>query len=291
MEFASPEIRAPERTTHEFKGWRMEYAIPIRRGPRALVTFHGFARPLEDMFAFSGEVWPEDRTLIAFHLPHHGCSGPMVMSDEPMPPSLLLAAITDILRREGLDTDGADIIGYSIGGRVALSMLVEAPLFWGRTLLMAPDGFVKNPFYRITVHTRFGRWAWHWMDRHAARVLAWNDRLHRWGLISKHLHGFGRFHMESHEMRMMVWHGWRAHRALWPDHAAIAAAFRRREEAGVRTDLVFGKKDQIIPASNAQRIQRQTRGLTHLHFHSILSGHGMLRPDIVSEIIRRIFTL
>ena len=289
MEFAPKEIRSPRRATCEFGGWRFEYAIPVRGGQRAIVAFHGFARPLEDMLDFAG-IWPEDRTLIAIHLPHHGRTGPLVAGDHPLPPATFQAAILAILAAEGLDTDGADLIGYSIGGRVALSLMVAAPKFWGRVLLMAPDGFVKNPFYRITVHTAFGRWAWFWMDRHAAQVLRWNDKWHKWGLISKHLHGFGRFHMESHEMRMMVWHGWRAHRALWPRHAAIAQALRERAGAGCETDLVFGKKDKIIPPHNARRIQRMTHGLPHLRFHNILSGHGMLRPELLRDIIQRIFS-
>ena len=79
-------------------------------------------------------------------------------------------------------------------------------------VLLAPDGLKQSPFYAITVHTRLGRWAWFWMDRREQWVWKWWDAL-SWGLISKHLHGFIYFHSSSHAMRMMVWKGWRGHRA------------------------------------------------------------------------------
>jgi hypothetical protein len=55
------------------------------------------------------------------------------------------------------------------------------------------------------------------------------------------------------------------------------------------TDFVFGAKDKIIPPGNASRIRRMTHGLAGIRFHKVLSGHGMLRPDVLQEIIRRIF--
>lgn len=292
MEFAKSETRAPHRTTHESSGWRIEYAIQPPRRPtrRAVVAFHGFARPLEDLFTVASD-WPRDAHFLCIHLPHHGASGPLTPGDHPIPPATLLSILREILDREGLDTSSADLVGYSIGGRIALAMLVEAPDFWEHVVLMAPDGLVKNPFYRITVHTEFGRWAWFWMDRNAAKVLRWNDRLLSWGLISKHLHGFGIFHMETHEMRMMVWHGWRAHRDCWPSHLEIRQALRVRARLGDRwtTDFVFGLKDKIIPPGNASRMRRMTRGLGGVRFHEVLSGHGMLRPDVLIEMMRRIF--
>lgn len=290
MEFAKPEIRSPHRTTYASEGWRLEYAFhPAPDASRVVVGLHGFARPLEDLFAVQA-VWPKPAAFLALHLPHHGASGPLTPGDHPIAPSLLLRLIRSILAQEGCDALPMDLVGYSIGGRIALSLLVAEPDAWGRVLLLAPDGLVKNPFYRITVHTKLGRWAWFWMDRHATRVLKWNDQLLRVGMISKHLHGFGIFHMASHEMRMMVWHGWRAHRQCWPRHSAIREAVRQREEMGRSTDLVFGKKDRIIPESNARKLRRMTRGMGQIRFHSVPSGHGMLRPDVLSDIVQRIFS-
>ena len=63
-----------------------------------------------------------------------------------LPPSIPLLAA------EGLAFDGT-LIGYSLGGRVALSWWAREPERFSRVVLMAPDGLVKNPGYRFAVDT------------------------------------------------------------------------------------------------------------------------------------------
>ncbi|MGB1075422.1 MAG: alpha/beta fold hydrolase [Flavobacteriales bacterium] len=288
MEFASPDFRAPDRLVHDSTHWRMEYVLRKNNSHRVIIAFHGFARPLEDMLVFQ-DKWPENASVLSIHLMHHGQSGPVERGDHPIAPSVWMDLIREVLAKHDFIEAKVDLVGYSIGGRIALTLLAEAPTFWNHVLLLAPDGLVKNPFYRITVHTRLGRWVWFAMDRHAKKVMQWNDRFLAWGIISKHLHEFGRFHMSSHEMRMMVWHGWRSHRCCWPRHLEITNALSKREVSGAKTTCIFGQKDKIIPVRNARRLRRMTRELQHVHFEVIPSGHGMLQAHIVDHIINCTF--
>ena len=127
-----------------------------------------------------------------------------------MNPEVFNRIIDAIISREIPNAGNRTLLGYSIGGRIALALLVDRPAAWHDVILLAPDGLKQSPFYAITVHTRFGRWAWFWMDRHEQWVWKRSDALFKRGLISKHLHGFIYFHSSSHAMRMMVWKGWRA---------------------------------------------------------------------------------
>ena len=291
MEFA--EQPSPERQVLEHGGWRLEY-VAVDAGPgegprdRAVIAFHGFARPLEDLLIWQ-DRWPQPVRLIAIHLPHHGASGPVdaaLPSDAAIPPATLLDLIQRIAKREGCDPTDMDLVGYSIGGRIALTVLVEAPQIWDRVVLMAPDGLRKAPLYDLTVHTLVGRWLWRSLDRAAPLVNAVLKRLNRWGVVPKHLVQFALFHTETKAMRDMVWHGWRAHRLCWPSTARVAAVL----EAGQmgRVDFCFGSKDRVIPESNADRLKRQLH-VPSVHFHRIHSGHGMLRDDVMREVIRVIF--
>jgi pimeloyl-ACP methyl ester carboxylesterase len=190
-----------------------------------------------------------------------------------------------IARLEAPDMAARWLFGYSIGGRIALTLLHQAPTHWTGILLMAPDGLKKSPFYRLTVHTKLGRWAWFFIDRNAEKVKRWNDQLLRLGLISKHLHAFSEFHTVNHEMRMMVWNGWRAHRLCWPTYDQLETAC----QSSCRIDLVFGERDKIIPPSNALKLKARTRNLPHIQFHLVPSGHGMLKEEVLIEAFRRIF--
>jgi pimeloyl-ACP methyl ester carboxylesterase len=293
----SVEFKTTQAQTHrkhmDYGLWSIEYAVlSSAQGsefPIDSVTFgfHGFARPLEDLLPVAKRWAPTD-CFIGVHLLHHGQSQPRSDSipwDHPISPSEMNKVLEAIAQREAPQAKQRKLFGYSIGGRVALALIHDTPQKWSHTLLMAPDGLKKSPFYRLTVHTRLGRWAWFFIDRNAALIRRLNARLHAVGLLSKHLYAFSEFHIESHEMRMMVWHGWRAHRLCWPTHRALSRAFLESN----RIDLAFGDRDKIIPASNANRLKRLTRKQPHIHFHSIPSGHGMLREEVLDPTFQRIF--
>ena len=291
MEFATPEEQGL-RSTIVCEGWEIEYAVwktdhsPSDEVP-VVVALHGFARPLEDLRA-AHKAWPHPHAMVAIHLPHHGASRPHPGSgtdDRPMEPMAFNRIIDAIISREILNAGNHTLLGYSIGGRIALALLVNRPTTWHNVLLLAPDGLKQSPFYAITVHTRLGRWAWFWMDRHEQWVWKWSDALFKWGLITKHLHGFIYFHSSSHAMRMMVWKGWRSHRACWPRHRAIKAALEQVPSA----TLVFGEFDKIIPSSNATRLRRMTQNQQHVSYQTVRSGHNLLKPETMDEVVRIIF--
>lgn len=291
MEFATPDEQG-QRSSIESEGWKIEYAVwtsvdaPSEEAP-VVIAFHGFARPLEDLYA-AHVAWPRPHVMISIHLPHHGQSGPLPASgaaDRIIAPSTFNRIIDRIVAREVPMAKDRTLLGYSIGGRIGLALAEERPERWQHVVLLAPDGLKQSPFYAITVHTHLGRWAWFWMDRNEKRVWKWSDALHRSGLISKHLHGFIYFHSSSHAMRMMVWRGWRTHRGCWPNHRAIAAALASIP----KTTLVFGEYDKIIPARNANRLKRLTRNQPQIAFHTVRSGHNMLKSETMEAVVQCIF--
>ena len=298
VEFADPSDHA-HRKTHTNLGWCLEYAVseirenredkkPPHTQRRTLFAFHGFARPLEDLLALS-QSWPLSGTIISVHLPHHGQSRPIdpsLADDAPLDPATLNLLLVEIAQKEGASAPQYDLIGYSIGGRIGLALFSDSPAMWKRITLLAPDGLKKSPFYQLTVHTSLGRVLWFAIDRHAAVVLRWSDRLLKWRIISPHLHGFCSFHLSHHAMRMMVWKGWRAHRLCWPKHGEIMRAL---EDWSGQMDLAFGAHDRIIPATNSERLQQLTNQNDKVRFHVVPSGHGMLKPEIVQKLIHRIF--
>lgn len=295
MEFALNEHKIP-RKSHTSHGWRIEYAlVPIsgkdataNETPRTLFAFHGFARPLEDLTILA-EQWPSKGTMISVHLPHHGESGPTdakLAPDAPLHPSTLNQILLEIATKEGVRAPDYDLLGYSIGGRIALSLFTESPNMWSRVTLLAPDGLKKSPFYQLTVHSKLGKLIWFSIDRHADFVIRCNDLLLKRRIISQHLHGFCAFHISNHSMRMMVWLGWRAHRLCWPTHQKIAQTLTAWPG---RMDLAFGAHDRIIPAANGQKLQKLTKANPSIHFHLLPTGHGMLKPSTVQKMIHRIF--
>lgn len=295
VEFAEKNHRM-KRQSYSNSGWCLEYVVlPLvgknantEKPLRTVFAFHGFARPLEDLSVLALQ-WPEAGALISVHLPHHGASGPIDPSfpeDAPLHPTILNQLLVEIAKKEGVDGPQYDLVGYSIGGRIALALFADSPQMWNRITLLAPDGLKKSPFYQLTVHSQLGKKLWFAIDRHADLVLLISDTLLKWRIISPHLHSFCAFHISNHEMRMMVWRGWRAHRLCWPKIREIAQAL---QDWSGRMDVAFGRHDRIIPLANGKRLQQLTRQNPGIHFHSLPCGHGMLKPEMMQKLIHRIF--
>jgi pimeloyl-ACP methyl ester carboxylesterase len=226
---------------------------------------------MEDMVAIQPLLDAQSNCLMV-HLAAHGRSSG---HHRPLEPGDWFSAIDSLLAAEGLTFDGT-LIGYSLGGRVALSWWAQEPERFSRVVLMAPDGLVKNPGYRFAVDTVLGR-AWLGQsERQRERIVRHLGWLRRRGLLPEHFYQFSLFHLETAEMWQMVINCWLSLRRFWPPGRR---ALKRLAAAhpGV-LEAHFGERDKVIPPRNARGLD----GVCPVHFHPC--GHGLIRPDIVERI-------
>ena len=250
----------------------LEYAIwrPSPAAVHASVAIHGFSRPLEDMMAVR-PLLSKDTAVLMPHLAAHGQSSG---HHRPLDPELWYAAIDQILENEGLQFNGT-LIGYSLGGRVALSWWTDQPHRFDRVLVMAPDGLLKNPGYRFSVDTAVGR-AWlNQSGRQRSSLVQLLNTLRSVRVLPAHFHQFSLFHLETADMWSMVIDCWISLRIFWPSRRSI----RRTAKAhpGV-LEAHFGERDKVIKPRNSKAL----KGCGPVHFHPC--GHGLLRPDIIQRI-------
>lgn len=108
-------------------------------GPRdapAIILLHGFASSLHAWEDWAPLLEPT-RRVIRFDLPGFGLTGPDPGGDySDARAHRLIAAVMD---QRGLDR--ADILGSSMGGRIAWSFAAARPERVRRLVLLAPDGF------------------------------------------------------------------------------------------------------------------------------------------------------
>ncbi|MBL6619283.1 MAG: alpha/beta fold hydrolase [Flavobacteriales bacterium] len=250
----------------------LEYAVWLPEGgpQRSALALHGFSRPLEDMLAVR-PLLPKETAMVMVHLPAHGRSSG---HHRPLDPAAWFEAVLALMEHEKLTFDGT-LIGYSLGGRLALKWWSTAPERFHRVLLMAPDGLVSNIGYRFSVETALGR-AWlvsSTRGRSRERMVAITEWLGRRGIIPEHFRQFSLFHLESAEMWNMVVDCWLSLRLFWPPgtHQLRTVA---KAHPGV-LEAHFGERDKVIKPGNAERL----KGVCPVHFHPC--GHGLLRPDII----------
>ena len=262
-----------ERRLFNKNGLTIEYAVwrPAAEVHQAALAFHGFSRPLEDMLAVR-PLLAENTALVMPHLAAHGRSSG---HHRPLSPDDWFHALDGILAQEGL-AFGGTLIGYSLGGRLALNWWSHQPHRFTRVLLIAPDGLVKNPGYWFSVETLLGRT---WLQQSGrqrekmVRFLSWMRR-RKW--LPEHFYQFSLFHLETAEMWSMVIDCWLSLRAMWPAGNRPLRALSA-QHPGV-LEAHFGQRDKVVKPKNAKGL----KGVCPVHFHPC--GHGLLRPDIIERI-------
>jgi pimeloyl-ACP methyl ester carboxylesterase len=134
----------------EYKGQRVRY-IKAGHGHHVLLAFHGFARTPEDFLPLiHGQ---EERfTLIAIYLPGHSPA-------DGWADSVIDSRVWCDMLEELLKTVSAryvSVLGYSLGGRIALHTCMNWKFKPFKLLLLAPDGIRVNVIQRLAMRYEFG---------------------------------------------------------------------------------------------------------------------------------------
>jgi pimeloyl-ACP methyl ester carboxylesterase len=243
------------------------------RGPKVMLAFHGFGRNGTDFTVLEGPLGGLV-TIHAFDLHFHGESpADPSRADQPFTTAEFTRYFTAFL--DSIAAERAVLLGYSLGGRIALMLLEHMPHRIERAFLVAPDGLVSHPWYRAFAATALGRRLYkHFID-HPERFHAIIDALHALGIIGERMHRFLKGQTDSRAKRTLVRDVWLSYRLLEPDpvRAVMAAA-----QHHVPVDLVFGVLDRVIPLRQGKRLARRTQGRVGLH--TLPVGHTLLIPEL-----------
>ncbi|MDA0728804.1 MAG: alpha/beta hydrolase [Bacteroidetes bacterium] len=273
-----------------------------------VVAFHGFGRPIEEMLTYA-PLFPGKTAMLSVALCHHQGSSPPPNQavTTALEPALFQSAIDAwVLGWTGESThiESRVLLGYSLGGRVAMTLFEHHRTAWDRIVLLAPDGFYKNPVYRLAVETPGGRAVWRWCDQHIDFVRSVVRMLRKCRFIPAHLEHFALHHTENQTMRDLVARTWMTHRMFWPTLEGMTCAWQTRgekdssQQGGSTTHAgrsplfvaFFGERDRIIRWSWCKRWRQVAP--SWVWFLTVPSGHVMrhqktvecLRSAILQEL-------
>lgn len=244
-------------------------------GPRHLLAFHGFGRTGTD-FAAIAPALGERFTIHAFDLPFHGHS-PGPDGGQPLTPDEWTACIKAYAAT--IPAASVGLVGYSLGGRMALLLLQECPQLLDQVFLLAPDGLVVSPWFRRMVRYGWGRALGRSFIKHPGPVHGLLNLLHRLHLLHDRLYRFLMDQTATPQIRRLVYEVWNSTRLLEPD---LAQAARQAQEQDIPVHLLLGEHDQVIKPRHGKRLLRYAPG--HIQVHLLPNGHRMLDKEMGNRL-------
>lgn len=260
-----------------------KYTLPYRiygNGPSLLLAFHGFGRTGEDFRVFEKELGAHF-TIFAFDLPFHG-QGKVnsILKNPVFTKQDLYDLITQFCTEKKIDR--FSVMGYSLGGKIALSCLEIFPTLIENIYLLAPDGLKINPFYFIGTRTWLGRYIFESIIDHPGILFNTGNFLEKMKWINPKINHFVKHHMDTIEKRRQVYHVWVLFRKFIPDLDKIA---KITNENNINFMMFFGKFDSVISMKLADKMMRRLKDKDVLHVlncgHRVMERHAEISGKVL----------
>lgn len=214
-------------------------------GPELLICLHGFgerASHFRCMEAGLGNIF----TIIALDMPFHGNTA--WRENRPFEKEDLAALTEKILEKFGKQT--FSLMGYSMGGRLALCIIEKLASRVKHLVLAAPDGLKNNPWHMFATQTTLGNRLFSYNTRHPAVFFRLLTLWRRWGLLNESVYKFAYHRMDRPEKRLLVYNVWTIMRRMMPSVKHCKQLLARYS---VDTIAIFGRYDRVIPPVIGER--------------------------------------
>jgi pimeloyl-ACP methyl ester carboxylesterase len=254
--------------------------IHAGHGSKVAICFHGYGESGQSFEFLSHYLQPESYTIIAIDLPFHGQT--LWKEGLNFTESDLRQIIRQILQQlmPQISNYKLTLMGFSLGGRAALSLFQIIPEQIEKIILMAPDGLKVNSWYWLATQTWLGNKFFGLTMKHPGWFLGFLKLLNKMGLINASIFKFITYYIGDDEVRKLLYQRWTTLRKLKPDLTRIKSLIQKNN---IPVRLLYGKHDRIILSSIGENFKKgieEQCELTVIH-----SGHQVLHEKHAEEIL------
>jgi len=247
-------------------------------GKHTMLVFHGFGQDHSAFRTLVQRLSPAF-TCYSFDLFFHGqsvWSEPERTLEKSEWKQILQALISEN------NIDKFSVLGFSMGGKLALATLEAFPEKLNDLILIAPDGIKTSFWYRLATYPVAFRKVFKSMITHHGRFLNLGRTVSSVGLLDKGLLRFAETQMNSEEKRKRVYYSWVVLRHLRFDLQTIASSLN---QFGIRTILLVGRRDRVIsPEHMTSFVQK----LKKVDFITIDEGHTRILQASEEHVVERL---
>jgi pimeloyl-ACP methyl ester carboxylesterase len=250
------------------------------KGPKLMVCLHGYGET-GGSYRELGVAAGTEFTLLCPDLPLHGGT----KWEKPgFSLTDLRSIIMGLIEQECGDTsDPFTLLGYSMGGRLALAFAENFPGDLRLLVLLAPDGLKVNPWYWLATRTLAGNRLFRYTMNHPGWLFAIMKIGLRTGMLGPGITRVGHYYLDDTEERGRLYERWMLFRNFRPN--------RRKKSifSGVNNlscMIISGRHDRIITAAALERFASGNGAAIELVL--LNAGHGLLKQPFTATIADRI---
>jgi pimeloyl-ACP methyl ester carboxylesterase len=263
-----------------YKSSRIKY-IRFGDGPREIFCFHGYGED-GSSFSFLEKYAGSQYTFFAMDLPFHGDTqwndGLSFTTND------LLLIIEKILaennKQSVIDTVPFTLMGYSLGGRIALSLYEKVPSRIEKIILLAPDGLKVNFWYWLSTQTWIGNKLFAFTMKHPRWFFGFLKMLNKLKLVNASIFKFVNYYIGDENIRQLLYNRWTSLRKLKPNLRSIKLSIQHNNTP---LRLIYGKHDRIIRPGRGEKFMQGIEKNSNLLV--IHSGHKVLEEKHAQEIL------
>jgi pimeloyl-ACP methyl ester carboxylesterase len=247
-------------------------------GAILLLCFHGYGESAES-FSFLEKTVADEFTLFAIDFPFHG----KTIWNEGLvfTPEDLANIVEKIIEEISFQNPKIFLLGFSMGGRVALQVLQSIPNKVQKIILLAPDGLKINFWYWLATQTSFGNKLFHFTAKRPSWFFLLMNTADKLRLVNQSVFKFANHYLHDKQMRNELYNRWTVMRQFKPNIKKIKQDIRSNN---IQLRLLYGKFDKVIRHKNAEKFMI---GIESNCILSIInSGHELLKEKNADEIIR-----
>lgn len=245
----------------------------IGQGPKMVFCFHGYGEE-GLVFAFFEEYAGNQYSFYAIELPFHG----KTQWNEGL--NFSVKDLVDIIKSINNSSDRFYLFGFSLGGRMVLSLYQAIPENIEKIILMAPDGLKVNFWYWLSTQTWLGNKFFAFTMKKPSWFFGMLQLFNRVKLVNASVFKFVKYYIDNKEVRELLYQRWTSLRKIKPDLKKIKSLINQNK---TKVRLIYGKHDRIILASVGEKFKK---GIDeHTRLSVIHSGHQVLHEKHINEIL------
>ena len=247
------------------------------RGSEVILAFHGYGQD-HQVFYEAEKLLGGQYTIYSFDLFFHGESS-WLSRHQTLSIDEWCTIVKNFLRTQRITR--FSVMGYSMGGRFALSLIGCFAKHINQLILIAPDGIRSSPWYQLASTTLFGNYLLRTIVNRP--FLFFNIvMLARYGkFINRGVLKFAVEQMDTRRKRYAVYCRWTVLRAIKPNLSTVVRECNRQS---INVKIYLGQYDQIVKKTSVERLHRK---LIFSKLYNLSVGHNKIVREAIIHLSNR----